>query len=295
MKIVVTGSSGFIGRHLVADLEGRGENVFAADLPHTDVRSAEGIADMISRIQPDLVYHLAAQANGALADSAAAEMWKTNVMGTVHVIEAVLAHRPSCRILLASTAAVYGEAADRIAETAYPTPRTSYAASKVAAEAAAFESCRRGADVVVARLFNIFGPGQRDDFFMPSLVRRVKRAVLTGDSHVAVANLRAVRDFVDVKDAVGGLQDLMARGESGAVYNVCSGEGVTIEAAARRLVEVAGCQVEILPSIQQGDETVLVGDPRATFDRTGWKTSTSLVESLAALLGENGLEGVRTR
>ena len=155
--ILVTGAQGFVGRHLLAELGDRGRPVDA------DVTDAEALREALKDAKA--VVHLAALSSAAESWQDAAETWRVNVLGTVNVLQAA----SGMRVLVASTADVYGNA-DEIPtpETAPVAPTSPYGASKAAAEVAADHARRAGADVVVARAFQHEGPGRDERFAVGS-------------------------------------------------------------------------------------------------------------------------------
>ena len=248
MIALVTGHRGFVGRWLVDLLIGKGVEVhgFSAgdDLRGThDVRDFEQVRRAVEEAQPDLVFHLAAQ---AFVSEAAADPHRThevNVLGTINVLEAVRRVGPvGCRVLVAGTSEEYGYSSRHIDEWAPTRPVTIYGASKAGASHFALAYARQfGMPVVVTRAFNHTGPGQSPVYAVSSFARRL---ALIEDGQLQVLEhgpLDAWRDFLDVRDVVRAYWDAVRAdaGEPG-VYNVCSGITRSMREILDELIDVGG-------------------------------------------------------
>lgn len=287
MRAFLTGASGFVGRWLRSHLEERGDEVSAL-AEGVDLRDAAAVRDAVVGARPDVVYHLAALTHVGQSWDRPDETVEVNVLGTLHLLEAARAASPPPRVLLVSSAEVYGSgqgaALDEQSELA---PVTPYAASKIAAEYLGVqEFLGRGLSVVRARPFNHIGPGQADTFAVAALARRVVAAERTG-GEVRVGNLEAMRDFTDVRDVVRAYRLLAEVGEAGAVYNVCSGVAVRIGEVLERLARLARTSVEVVedPSLfRPVDVPVLRGDARKVRAATGWAPEIALDTTLSDVL-----------
>ena len=291
MRAFVTGGHGFVGRWLRAHLEESGDAVTAPT--DVDVTDAEALRDAVDRAQPEAVYHLAALTHVGTSWAAPAETLRVNATGTLQVCEAARAVRPVPRVLLVSSAEVYGRVRPDslpLAEDAPLAPVTPYAASKVAAEYVGVQAhLGWGLPVVRARAFNHTGPGQAPTFVVPALARQVAEAERTGARTLKVGNLSPRRDFTDVRDVVRAYRLLVERAEVGEVYNVCSGADVAIEEVGRRLVALAGADLafEVDPArVRAVDVPALRGDPAKLRAATGWVPGVSLDDTLAAVLDD---------
>ena len=294
MRVVVTGAGGFLGRHLVRELASRGVETVAVDRAEADVCDAAAVADLVARTRPDAVVHLAAQSRVAHSFADPGETFRVNVLGTVAVLEAVRRHAPRARILVASSAEVYGAVgADAlpIDESAPLAPVNPYGASKVAAEAAALQFHRaHGLDVAVLRAFNAVGPGQATDFALPGFAAQLA-AIARGAAEpvLRVGNLDAERDLTDVRDVARAYALALERGEAGGVYNVCSGTAVPIRRALEALVAASGLEVrvEVDPSrLRPVDVPCVYGSPRRLAVVTGWRPEIPLERTIADLYAE---------
>lgn len=312
MRILVTGGAGFVGRHLLRELAGRGAALCATtldDVPEArdgdaglaevewvrmDLTSGESISRALDAARPDIVYHLAGQASVGQSFVDPVATWEVNATGTLRLCDSLTrAPTPVKRFLLISSAEVYGSV-DRseqpIGETRPTFPVTPYGVSKAAAELAALSIGRvTGTRVVVARSFNHIGPGQDERFFLPSVARQLVAIRREGrEPIVRVGNLEITRDLLDVRDVVKAYVTLMEEGEAGGVYNVCSGQGRSLGSIVRRLLELSGtgAQLEVDPArVRSVDIPALVGDPSA-LTALGWSPTIGVDATLRDMLAE---------
>jgi len=197
--------------------------------------------------------------------------------------------------VLVRSSEVYAPAvsAAPVTEDAPTGPISPYGASKLAAEAIAHAAVARGARaVVIARSFSHTGAGQCDAFALASWARQVAGFEAEaahgepGPFRLAVGNLAPVRDYADVRDVARAYALLLARGESGATYNVCSGRGVSLAAALAALVARARVPVTVWedPARQRpADLPFVVGDP-GRLKALGFEPRHAFEDTLDALL-----------
>jgi GDP-4-dehydro-6-deoxy-D-mannose reductase len=300
VRVLVTGARGFVGRHLTAALRARGHDVVEADRGahedalQVDVTDSLEVRGAFELARPDAVAHLAAQASvpASLADPAGT--LAVNVRGTLHVLEAARALADDgvrARVLVVSTGDVYGvQPRERypLRESAPPLPRNPYAASKAAAEALAQAYARSfGVDAVITRAFNHIGPGQDDRFAVAAFAAQIARVAAGEDRVVSVGNLEASRDFLDVRDVCDAYALLLeGGGESGEIYNVCSGTATTMREMLRRLIEIAHAAVEVREDperMRPADVPISVGDASKLREATGWAPRIPLAAALRAV------------
>jgi GDP-4-dehydro-6-deoxy-D-mannose reductase len=312
MKVLVTGADGFVGRHLVRRLVGAGDEVAAGCRPVGQPVDWSVIAPSATAVQslpleitdadsvhhalrwgPDAIVHLAAIASTRDAGRDPVAAWVVNAAGTALLVNATAAARDAGAgdpmVLIVSTGEVYGGGhGEPRVETDPLLPQSSYAASKVGAEAAALEVWRRtGLRVVIARPFTHTGPGQTTQYVVPGWAERLHAAKLSGAPTVATGNLDPVRDFLDVRDVVDAYRLLLSRGGPGEAYNVSRGEGLPLAELFALLSGIIGARATARPdpSLVRGtDIPYLVGDSTKLRRTTGWAPAIGLERTLRELV-----------
>ncbi len=286
MKALITGSKGFVGRHLVAHLEECGDDVVGVD-HECDVTDYASVDAVVRRTTPDAIYHLAALTNVGTSWSQQVEFTRVNVMGTRNVLECARTVVPASVTVVVSSANVYGVVAPDdlpLVETFRVSPSDPYAASKVGAELVALDEVRdHGSKVVIARPFNHIGPGQSDEFVVPAIVNRLLESVEVHAQEIVVGDLSVRRDFCDVRDVVRAYRLLVERGVSGEVYNIASGRDVAVQDIADVLVALIAPHVRLVrdPNLLRPTEIqVLRGSYEKLRSRTGWEPAIPLQQSL---------------
>jgi len=273
--VLITGAGGFTGQYLAANLAAHGyqckgilsrsqEPAPAAlsDALVCNLLDSETLQAAVSRLRPDYVVHLAAIAFVAHGDADA--MYRTNVVGTRNLLEA-LVHLPAAPklTLLASSANVYGNAnSGVVAESVAPAPANDYAVSKLAMEHMARLYASR-LPLTIARPFNYTGVGQSESFLIPKIVSYARRAA----SQIELGNIEVARDFSDVRTVVQSYRRLLECPQAaGRTLNVCSGKAWTLRQVLSMVREITGRDMEIHvnPALVRANEVkVLKGDRSA--------------------------------
>ena len=295
MKALITGGTGFVGPYLATHCRELGDDVVALDRSGDDlldITDRDAVRDAFAEHAPEVVYHLAALTHVGDSWADPAEVFRVNIDGTAHVLDAARATRVR-RVIVVGSAEEYGrvEPADLpLREDAPLRPSTPYGVSKIAASFLALQAhLAHGLDVVRVRPFSHTGPGQTDRFLVPALAARIAAAELGDDDEIPAGNLDPVRDVSDVRDIVRAYRLLADRGEAGEIYNVCSGTGVSVREIAERLIASARrpLRLRIDPDLVRPVEVPrLVGDASRLHAATGWTCEISLEETLAAVLDD---------
>ena len=303
LRVLITGVSGFVGRHLAAALAARGDEIHGfglgarpAEPPLAgwqpgDTLDPDAVSAAVAASRPDAVIHLAGQSSAAVSFEHPVETYRTNALGTWTLLDAVRKHAPRARVLIVGSGEVYGPQPEgsRVAEDAPFRPVSPYALSKAAADALSDAFARRhGLAVIRTRSFGHTGPGQSPTFAIPSFARQVV-AIEAGRAEpvLRVGNLDVTRDLTDVREVVEAYLALLARGRAGAAYNVCRGEGVKLRDAVGRMVARARVpvRIEVDPArVRPADLGYLVGDPEAMARDTGWRATMPLDRTLEDVL-----------
>ncbi len=291
MRSLITGGRGFVGHWLAAHLRDLGDEVVAIDR-EVEITDPTALLEAMSAAAPDAVYHLAALTHVGQSWDEPLQVLEVNIMGTAAVLAAARQCGSDPRVLVTSSAEVYGAVTDPgrlpLDEGSPTAPLTPYAASKLAAEAVVAQAyLGHGQHVITVRPFNHIGPGQTPNFAVPALAKRIVDADRRGAATIPVGNLSARRDFTDVRDVVRAYRLLVESGEPGEIYNVCSGRDVSIREIADGLLELAGTtlEFEVDPTLVRPVEVpVLRGDPTRLVEATGWTPEVPLDQTLADVL-----------
>jgi UDP-glucose 4-epimerase len=244
-KCVVTGGAGFVGVHLCTLLAHEGGEVVSVDTRATTAAGATSVvADigdrdaLISAFSgASYVFHLAARVSVPESIEIPAAYFETNVMGTLNVLEAARSMAVPPRVVLASSAAVYGDQTEAsVHEQLTPFPKSQYAETKLVTERmAALWHALYGLETVSIRPFNIYGPGMSAEGAYASAIGIFLTKKQQGLPILITGNGEQTRDYVHVHD-VAHAYLLAATSEAvghGEVINIASGRGVTMNAVAR--------------------------------------------------------------
>ncbi|MFQ5556910.1 MAG: GDP-mannose 4,6-dehydratase [Acidimicrobiales bacterium] len=287
MRALITGANGFVGTHLVAHLRESGDDVIESDVDITD-RAAT--FEHLAATSPDVVYHLAAQADVGGSWNDPVETFRVNAEGTLNLLDAARSGGAQ-RVLAVTSADVYGRVSEAdlpLDESSPVRPVSPYAASKAAADILCLQAhLGHGLDVIRVRAFNHLGPGQTDRFVASAIASRVVANERSGAEVVMVGNLEARRDFTDVRDVVRAYRLLVESGASGDVYNVCSGDDRPVRELAETLVGLASHPMRLEPDpglLRPVDLKVLRGDPTKLRRVTGWTPQIPIETTLKDLL-----------
>jgi len=294
MKALVTGAAGFVGRHLVEHLLSEGDEVVSTDRSSggPDVLDQDGLEELLGHHLPDVVFHLAGQADVARSWTEPATTIRVNAEGTHHLLAA--ARRTEVgRVVTVTSADVYGVVtADELPvnEAAPFRPASPYAASKAMADLIAQQAyVGYGQDVVRARSFNHFGPGQGEAGVCSALALRIARCEVRGEDSIQVGNLDARRDFTDVRDVVRAYRLLAVSGRPETAYNVCSGRAISIRSILEVLLSLADRPVTPVdaPGLYRPvDLPELRGDASLIRRDTGWEPLLDIQSTLTEVLDD---------
>jgi GDP-4-dehydro-6-deoxy-D-mannose reductase len=258
-----------------------------------DITRGDEIAAALDRAAPDVVLHLAAVSHVPDARRNPARAFEVNTVGTVRLLVELAERRRDGRgdpvVLVVGSSEQYGRHAAEampLDEEAEQRPLTLYAASKAAQEVAALQVCRgEGVRIVCTRSFNHSGAGQAASFVLPSLVTRALALPKRG-GQLTVGNGDTVRDFLHVEDVVNAYLSLVELGTPGEVYNVSSGEGVSIRALAESVLQRIGVPADISsdPALTRPvDVPVQIGSNAKLRRTTGWtprRTREDIIDDL---------------
>lgn len=298
---IIIGAGGFVGIHLARHLQSTGKyRVIATKLPQEhfscggvevfdlDILDRDAVAKLFNRLQPDCIFHLAAQSSVALSWKNPSLTIDVNIKGCVNVLETVRLLDYSPRMLLIGSGEEYGHVKAGeipVSEQSPLRPGNIYAATKVCQNmigkifADAYDM-----DVVMIRAFNHIGPGQSDAFVVSDFCRQVAE-IEKGrkDPVVFVGNLGACRDFTDVRDIVGAYGLLMETGERGETYNVGSGKAVSIQSLLDLILSKSTRKIEVRVDplrFRPMDVPTIEADIGKLVSATGWTRKIPLEQTI---------------
>lgn len=276
-SIIVTGGKGFIGKPLVQRLRNVGHDVIALDRGHGDLADGRAWSSLPAATH---VFHLAGRSFVPDAWSDQAGFITTNVAATTHALE--YCRRYSAHLVFVS-AYVYGIPVYLPIDEKHPvSPNNPYALSKVLAERACrFYMDTFGMPVTILRPFNVFGPGQRREFLLPTILEQVANG-----NEIRVKTLAPRRDYVLVDDVVSALLQTLANPKGYRILNIGSGESYSVAEIVDMVQAIAGTHLDV---IDEGiDRPNEIPDVRANISRAreqlDWKPSCSFAEGIALTL-----------
>lgn len=292
-RVLVTGSEGFTGQYLVAELENAGYEVLGlgshtSDAPgyvQADLTDSEALKNALASVQPDVVVHLAALAFVGHGDPNA--FYRVNLMGTRNLLEALATSGKTPEsVLIASSANVYGNQAEGVLDEQTPAaPANDYAVSKLAMEYMA-KTWLPKLPITLVRPFNYTGIGQTENFLLPKIVSHFRRKA----DVIELGNLDVWRDFSDVRAVVQAYRKLIEKGPVGETFNVASGKTHSLREVLALCTELSGHEpeVQVNPAFVRANEVkTLCGDATKLRECIGEWDTPELKDTLRWMLEGN--------
>lgn len=299
MRALITGASGFVGGYLRRELEAHGYEVLGLDLTagektiQADLLKPEELTAAVRRARPEVVFHLAGEADVARSWKQPQRTMELNVIGAINLMEAVRAFNPAVRMVVVGSSDQYGSLGNtgaHIREDTETHPQTPYAVSKKAQEEMAKIYVRSyGMNICMTRSFNHCGAGQRRGFLVPDFAAGVALVETGAERSVRVGNLTSRRDFTHVRDVVRAYRLLAEQGVAGEVYNVGSGVTWSAQEILEKLCGMARCPIPVEqdPSrMRPSDTPVICCDRRKLTRDTGWEPRIPVDDALSEVLEE---------
>lgn len=304
-KVLITGASGFAGKHLITHLI-KGDyditaGIFGSELDishervqavHLDLNEKEAINQVIKEIKPDWVFHLAALSSPAASFSDNNKTLINNATAQANLLSALVDIRPEARTLVVGSAEEYGKVSEQdlpINENCPLKPMSPYAVSKITQDFMGLQYfLSYNLPVIRVRPFNHTGPGQPPLFVLPAFAQQVAKieAGLQAPT-MTVGNLTATRDFTDVSDMVRAYELVLQQGIPGEVYNLGSGNEVSIQSVLDILLSLSKVPIEVVADparMQASDVPRLQADTTKFHTLTGWKPEIPLQETISRVL-----------
>jgi nucleoside-diphosphate-sugar epimerase len=280
-RLLITGAEGFTGRHLVDAAVASGFDVTELK---SDLTNAPALEQEILAANPTHVVHLAAISAVTHADQSA--FYQVNLFGTLNLLNALIAlPTPPEKVLLASSANVYGNQIGEISEAVCPKPVNHYATSKLAMEHMAMTYADR-LPLLMVRPFNYTGVGHDQRFVIPKIVDHFKR----GAEKIELGNLEVYREYNDVRMVCDVYLRLLEKGQLGEIYNVCSGRAFSLGEVIALAEKLSGQHIEVSvnPMFVRANEVhTLSGNAEKLESAIGHVHGYSLENTLAWMLASN--------
>ena len=305
---LITGITGFVGSHLAEYLLQQGLEVCGTvrrnsrrdnlrqienkvKLLEADLKNTRSVEKVIKEAAPDYIFHLASASSVFQSWKTPAAVMKTNIIGTVHLFEAIRKAAIDPKIQVAGSSEEYGMIYPEelpVKETNALRPLSPYAVSKVTQDRLSYQYYRSyGLKTVVTRAFNTTGPRRPAIYVTSSFARQIAEIEKGKKPIIYVGNLSAQRDFSDVRDVVRAYWLAVQKGESGEVYNICSEKASTIQEVLDLLLSLTNRSIKIQPNpsrMRPADIEVIQGDCTKFKQQTGWKPEIAFAQTMADLL-----------
>lgn len=312
MRIIITGFSGFVSRHFIDYLE---MNRIKSDLLGIDINTPDfdyrnktfpnvrfeqvdllnnGVLEnIIYTFQPEYILHLASYSSVGFSWKNPSLSFRNNMNIFLNLLEIIREVTPGCRILSVGSSEEYGnvnEAGLPLREEYPLAPVSPYAVARVSQEnLSKVYSDGFGLDIVMTRSFNHIGPGQKDIFVISSFAKQLveikkgikrEKKLLTGD-------ITVIRDFLDVRDVVEAYYRLFTGGVKGEVYNICSGNGISLREVIEMMCGILDLEIDLETDptlLRPNDNRIIVGTNEKLKRATGWERKIELRKSLGDII-----------
>ncbi|MEK3696775.1 MULTISPECIES: GDP-mannose 4,6-dehydratase [unclassified Paenibacillus] len=310
MRALITGITGFVGSNLERTLKQQGYEVWGTtrkscsltihsalegNVIPIDYNNEEEIIGIINKIKPDEIYHLAGQSSVKFSWDNKVETFEVNILITLRLLEALRKSKmaETTRVIMVGSSEEYGtiDKSDiAIIETENLRPISPYGVSK-ASTSLLFQQYVRvyGLKLIYARPFNHIGPGQELGFVTSDFaqqISRIEKNIL--EPVIFVGNLEAQRDFTDVRDIVKAYIMLAQHGKVGEIYNISSGEPLSIKFILDHLLSLSTHKnIEIQQDnnkMRPSEFPIYIGDSSKIKEAIGWEKEYSIEKSLQDIL-----------
>ncbi|BBI36182.1 GDP-mannose 4,6-dehydratase [Cohnella abietis] len=303
LKALITGASGFVGTEMTKTL--LKNNIEVMGISRTtsalngqvtekyvcDIQEKSKLKKILGFYRPNYIIHLAGPAFIPHSFDKPEITYDVIFKGTLNLLESMRELKLASRLLYVSSADVYGSGLKSVlSERDALEPANPYSTAKACSELLSKQFFYSyGTDVIIARPFNHTGPGQSADFVCSSFAQQVatmrdglmKKQLVTG-------NIDVKRDFLDVRDVVEAYMALLNNGVSGQLYNVCSGQAVSIREIVKmlfRFADIEEYEIKVdSAKVRENDVALRVGDNKKIVTNVGWLPNYKIEQTIGDLL-----------
>jgi len=310
-RILITGITGFVGKHLAtyllsqnsyeivgtyrseSSLETIGTIRDQIQFKKIDLNDAQAVESLVLSTKPDVIFHLAAQASPSKSFSFPVETFTNNIVAEFSLLDVLRKHKlTNIRVVVISSADIYGVITPHdipVAENTPLRPATPYAVSKIAQDFLSYQHfLAYQLDIVRLRPYNHIGPGQKEGYVVADFAKQIAE-IEKGkkDDTITVGNLQAKRDFTDVRDIVKAYALTMEKGKSGDVYNLGSGKSHKIEDVLKTLLSFSTKKISVKVDqtrFRPIDVPEIRCDSSKFHELTGWEPAIPFEKTLEDIL-----------
>lgn len=295
---IITGAMGFVGKFLRTEMAENGYNVIGVDIIQgqnhdevIDLLDSSAVNDLIKRVKPDVLVHLAGQANVGCSWKNPQKTFQINVIATINILEAIRQFSSATHTVIIGSSDQYGvllEAGRNVREDYHPAPASPYAVSKMAQEEIArIYASSYGLNICMTRSFNHSGAGQRQGFIIPDFAAGIARIEKGLSESLCVGNLDSFRDYTHVKDIVRAYRLIAEKGKPGEVYNVGSGIIHSGHDVLDGLCSLSKVKIKVVidkNKMRPSDTPVICCNHDKLTSDTGWMPCIPFVQILSDVL-----------
>ncbi len=288
-RVLITGIDGFTGRHLEESLKRDGFEVFGIVLKNSknknhfvcDIRDFESLKNIIDKIRPNYVFHLAGIS--FVGEMDLKKIFEVNLFGSVNLLDSLKGSKDIKKILLSSSANIYGNQEKEILdESLCPNPQNPYANSKNAMENAA-KSYFEDLNIIITRPFNYIGKYQNENFVIPKILKHFKER----REVIELGDIDVKREFNDVRFVIECYKRLMFSNIKNQIVNVCTGKAVSLREVLKVFEEIFGYEIKVVKNekfIRKNEIKVLKGSFKKLFSLIEKPKIYSLKETLREII-----------
>ena len=311
-KYLITGYSGFVGRHFLEYLDNNETNAsikgldiqkpefsqssyknIRLDFEKIDLLDQDRIESIIFNFQPDYIVHLASYSSVAFSWKEPILSFRNNMNIYLNLLEAVRKLNHPVRILSIGSSEGYGNVDEKtlpLTEAHIPRPVSPYAVARVSQEMISKVYVDGyGLDIIMTRSFNHIGPFQRDIFVISSFAKQLVEIKKMGNSsaELVTGDTSIVRDFTDVRDVVVAYDLLLKKGKTGEIYNVCSGQGTSLRNVIDIMAKILDLTIQSRVNeklVRPSDNKIIIGSNEKINKEIGWNMKIPLEQSLTDII-----------